>query len=64
LLKVIVDVNDTRLPEIAQACVAALGTQLLALKAQILAFDSHIWHGTDRMRRASALTPSRVLAPR
>src|SRR5262249_29014709 len=38
LLKVVADANDTRLPEIARACVAALGTQLLALKAQILAF--------------------------
>src|SRR5207245_7973371 len=37
LLKVVADANDTRLPEIARACVAALGTQLLALKAQILA---------------------------
>jgi transposase len=43
------DVNDTRLPEIARACVAALGTQLLALKAQILAFDRRImaWHRSN-----------------
>jgi transposase len=49
LLKIVVDVNDTRLPEIARACVAALGTQLLALKAQILAFDRHImaWHRSN-----------------
>jgi transposase len=49
LLKVVVDVNDTRLPEIARACVAALGTQLLALKTQILAFDRHImaWHRSN-----------------
>src|ERR1700682_5587944 len=38
LLRVVADVNDTRLPEIARVCVAVLGTQLLALKAQILAF--------------------------
>jgi transposase len=49
LLKVVVDDNDTRLPEIARVCVAALGTQLLALKAQILAFDRHImaWHRSN-----------------
>src|SRR5207245_10451956 len=37
LLKVVADANDTRLPEIARACVAAPGPQFLALKAQILA---------------------------
>ena len=31
--------NDKRLPEVARACVAALGAQLLTLKAQILEFD-------------------------
>ena len=53
MLKVVVDVNDTRLPEIARACVAALGTQLLALKAQILAFDRHImaWHRSNETSR-------------
>src|SRR5499427_2357957 len=55
LLKVVADANDTRLPEIARACVAALGTQLLALKAQIHTingFSAHAdqaellkWHG-------------------
>jgi hypothetical protein len=34
----------------ARACVAALGTQLLALKAQILAFDRRIMTGTDQTR--------------
>jgi transposase len=49
LLKVVADANDTRLPEIARACVAALGTQLLALKAQILDFDRRImaWHRSN-----------------
>src|SRR5215471_1030956 len=49
LLKVVADANDTRLPEIARACVAALGSQLLALKAQILAFDRRImaWHRSN-----------------
>jgi transposase len=49
LLEVVADAKDTRLPEIARACVAALGTQLLALKAQILAFDRRImaWHRSN-----------------
>ena len=49
LLEVVADANDPRLPEIARACVAALGTQLLALKAQILAFDRRImaWHRSN-----------------
>jgi transposase len=49
LLKVVADANDTRLPEIARACVAALGSPLLALKAQILAFDRRImaWHRSN-----------------
>jgi Transposase len=42
LLEVVADTSDTRLPEIARACVAALGAQLPALKAQILAFDRRI----------------------
>jgi transposase len=42
LLEVVADTSDTRLPEIARACVAALGAQLLSLKAQILAFDRRI----------------------
>ena len=39
LLNVVVDSNEKRLPEIARGCSAALGTQLRALKAQILEFD-------------------------
>src|ERR1700749_3908696 len=39
LLEVVANVEDKRLPEVARASVAALGTQLVALKAQILAFD-------------------------
>src|SRR5271154_4632257 len=56
LLEVVADAKDTRLPEIARACVAALGTQLLALKAQILAFDRRIMACTDQTRRASGST--------
>jgi transposase len=35
-----------RIPEVARACLAALGSQLRALKAQILEFDRRIiaWH--------------------
>src|SRR5271163_1115089 len=49
LLEVVADASDSRLPEIARACVAALGSQLLALRAQILAFDRHImaWHRSN-----------------
>jgi transposase len=49
LLEVVADVQDPRLPEIARACVAALGSQLMALKAQILAFDRRIeaWHRSN-----------------
>ena len=46
LLGVAADTNDKRLPEVARACVAALGAQLRTLKAQILQFDRMIraWH--------------------
>jgi transposase len=46
LLGVVADSNDKRLPEIARACVAALGAQLQMQKAQILEFDRMIraWH--------------------
>jgi len=39
LLGVVADSSDQRLPEIARACVAALGAQLQTLKAQIVQFD-------------------------
>src|SRR5207253_1549978 len=46
LLDVVADPSDERLPEVARACLAALGTQLRMLKAQILVFDRKImaWH--------------------
>jgi transposase len=46
LLEVVADIADHRLPEVARACLAALGSQLRALKAQILEFDRRIiaWH--------------------
>jgi len=49
LLKVVADPTDRRLPEVARACVAALGMQLRMLKAQILEFDRRImaWHRSN-----------------
>src|SRR5436309_544278 len=46
LLGVVADAGDKRLPEIARACVAALGAQLRGLKVQVLEFDRMIraWH--------------------
>jgi transposase len=48
LLEVVAD-TDRRLPEVARACLAALGVQLRALKAQILEFDRRIiaWHRSN-----------------
>jgi transposase len=49
LLGVVADAADKRVPEVARACVAALGGQLRALKAQILEFDRRImaWHRSN-----------------
>ena len=49
LLNVVADSTDKRLPEVARACVAALGIQLRTLKAQILQFDRLImaWHRSN-----------------
>jgi transposase len=53
LLEVVADVGDSRVPEVARACVAALGAQLRALKAQILEFDRRIlaWHRSNEISR-------------
>ena len=53
LLGIAADVNDKRLPEIARACVAALGAQLRMLKEQILQFDRMItaWHRSSEASR-------------
>ncbi|MGY4330909.1 transposase [Bradyrhizobium sp. LB7.2] len=45
LLEVVADPADRRVPEVARACLAALGGQLRALKAQILEFDRRIIAG-------------------
>lgn len=46
LLKVVADPADLRIPEVARACLAALGSQLRHLKAQVVGVDRHIiaWH--------------------
>ena len=46
LLGVVSDPSDKRVPEVARACLAALGAQLRMLKVQILEFDRMInaWH--------------------
>jgi transposase len=50
LLHVVADPNDKRVPEVARACLAALGTQLLRLKEQIVEFDRMImaWHRSNQ----------------
>jgi transposase len=50
LLHVVADPSDKRVSEIARACLAALGTQLFALKEQILEFDRMIlaWHRSNQ----------------
>ena len=49
LLLVVADASDKRLPEVARACLAALGAQLRMLKAQVLSFDRMItaWHRSN-----------------
>ena len=53
LLDVVADPKETRLPEVARACVAALGIQLRMLKTQILEFDRRImaWHRSNETSR-------------
>jgi transposase len=49
LLGFVADPSAKRVPPIARACLAALGAQLRALKAQILEFDRMIiaWHRSN-----------------
>jgi transposase len=53
LLTVVADASDKRLLDVARACIAALGTQLRTLKAQILQFDRLImaWHRSNQASR-------------
>jgi transposase len=58
LLGIVADASDKRLPDVARACVAALGAQLQMLKAQILEFDRMIraWHrSSEASRRLDAI---------
>jgi transposase len=58
LLGVVANAGDKRLPEIARACVAALGAQLQTLKAQVLQFDRLIraWHrSSEASKRLDAI---------
>ena len=49
LLHVVADPSDKRVPEIARACLVALGNQLLNIKEQIVEFDRMImaWHRSN-----------------
>jgi transposase len=60
LLEVVADIADRRLPEVARACLAALGSQLRALKAQILEFDRRIiaWHRSSATSKRLDAIPS------
>jgi len=53
LLALIAEGNDARVPEVARACISALGVQLQALKEQILDFDRRItaWHRSSEVSR-------------
>jgi transposase len=50
LLHIVADPSDKRVSEVARACLAALGSQLLGLKKQILEFDRMIlaWHRSNQ----------------
>jgi transposase len=53
LLGVLTDPSDKRVPEVARACIAALGAQLRVLKTQILEFDRMInaWHRSSEVSK-------------
>jgi transposase len=53
LLHVIADPSDNRIPGVVRACLAALGSQLLSLKKQILDFDRMIlaWHRSNQTNK-------------
>src|SRR6266498_3691859 len=61
LLAVVTDGRDQRVPELARACVAALGAQLRGLKAQILEFDRRIlaWQTRQAVDDYLAASPRR-----
>jgi transposase len=49
LLNIVADPSDQRVPDVVRPCLAALGSQLLSLKKQILDFDRMItvWHRSN-----------------
>src|SRR5712692_6279772 len=53
LLDVVANPSDNRVPEVARACLAALGAHLRVLKTQILEFDRLImaWHRSNETSR-------------
>ena len=53
LFDIVADSSDKRLPDIARACLAALGAQLRMLKAQVRDFDHRItaWHRSSEASR-------------
>jgi transposase len=53
LLNVVADPTDQRVPEIARACLSALGAQLRRIKEQVLEFDRLItaWHRSSETSR-------------
>src|SRR5258708_39154474 len=59
-LHVVAAPGDKRVPEVARACLAALGTQLLRLKQQILEFDRMImaWHRSNQTSKRLHSIPS------
>ena len=59
LLEAVADAADRRLPEMARACLAALGSQLRALKAQLLEFDRRIivWHRSNATSKRQDAIP-------
>ena len=69
LLEVVADTADYRLSEVARACLGALGSQLRALKAQILEFDRRIiaWHRSSatskRLDAIPGVGPALATAP-
>jgi transposase len=60
LLHVVADPSDKRVPEVARACLAALGHhQLLSLKKQIVEFDRMImaWHRSNQTSKRHHYIP-------
>jgi transposase len=59
LLQIVADPSDKRVPEVARMCLAALGSQLLNIKEQIVEFDRMImtWHRSDEASKRLRYIP-------